>query len=151
MPIHVRWKDNRSVCTSSQSLIIRTGMENNPVKLVDSESSLPIPFQPFTNSISTSTSNTSSANTSTSNTISSNNNDNNDNNDISTSLLSPWNHIVLSPCLIGFGRSDYLCYPNACTNQVKIVDIHSGEIVNCLSGHIDYPVCCCYRESFCEL
>ena len=117
-------------------------MDSNPVKLVDFQSSLPLPFQPFIKSSSTTGIHGDNDNL---------NDNDNQSGDASISLLSPWNHIVLSPCLIGFGESEYLCYPNACTNQVRIVDIHTGEIVNSLAGHLDYPICCCYRDSLCEV
>ena len=123
-----------------------TGMDNNPVKVVDFQSSLPIPFQPFFAEAAAVIGTTASDDDD-------DRPNENENHSRTTSIspLSPWNHIVLSPCLIGFGGSDYLCYPNACTNQVRIVDIHTGEIVNCLTGHLDYPICCCYRDSLCEV
>ena len=126
-------------------------MDNNPVKLVDFESSSLIPFHPFIKSSSNPFIAIKNDNDDRNDDKNDDDdkNDKNDKNDMS--LLSPWNHIVLSPCLIGFGEHDYLCYPNACSNQVRIVDIHTGEIVNCLAGHIDYPICCCYRETLCEL
>ena len=68
-----------------------------------------------------------------------------------TPSISPWNQFMLSPCLIDGGEHDYLCYPNALTCRVNIVDLVTGEVVNELSGHMDVVTCCVYRENLCEV